>query len=421
MTSAPVASAPATSSAASTSPPATSSSRSPRRRASTPRSVRRLRRLQVTAVLLLLTFGALVVTALAVSFDASSRASESLRQYERLADARIQALKVQQSANTWALTPTDAVRADVTKQLTYLATRLADASAVDADRSRIVPLTGALVRYSMTLQDALNARGTASATLLAKADTQLGDELLTPLTAAATGAADRVSTELNAGWLPWVIGGAVVTLGGMVAISVALAKASHRYLNPGILLATLAALACVAILLGTSNAAASAASGFGQESRAELDSMATTHQQLHQMRADELLSVAMQGAGTSYQQRWATGYAAVRKALKAQAPPGPAEGDLVGYNAAHDQVVAALSKSQWDTASGVATGSSAKTFGSLDTSMNVIESNLRGPVEKSLNSTTDGVAAGIAGVVVLTLAGCWLAVWGVARRIEEYR
>ncbi len=421
MTGAPAASPPATSSSASASPPVASSSRTPRRRASTPRPVRRLRRLQVTAVLLLLAFGALVVTALAVSFDASSRAAESLRQYERLTDARMQALKVQQSANTWALTPTDAVRADVTKQLTYLATTLADASAVETDRSQIVPLTGALVRYSMTLQDALNARGTASAAVLAKADSQLGDELLTPLTAAATAAADRVPTELTTGWLPWVIGGAVVTVGGLVVISVALARASHRYLNPGIALATLAALACVGILLGTSNAGASAASGFTQDSRAELDLMATTHQQLHQMRADELLSVAMQGAGASYQQRWATGYTAVRKALKAQAPSGPAEGDLVEYNAAHDQVVAALAKSQWETASGAATGSSAKTFGTLDTSMNVIESDLRRPVERSLNSTTDGVAAGIAGVVVLTLAGCWLAVWGVARRIEEYR
>ncbi len=421
MTTVPVASPPATGSGASASLPATSSSRTPRRRASTPRSVRRLRRLQVTAVLLLLAFGALVVTALAVSFGASSRAAESLEQYERLTDARIQALKVQQAANTWALTPTDAVRADVTNQLTYLATRLADASAVDADRSRIVPLTGALVRYSMTLQDALNARGTASAALLAKADSQLGDELLTPLTAGATAAADRVPIELTAGLLPWVFGGAVVTLGGLAAVSVALARASHRYLNPGIALATLAALACVGILLGTSSAGSSAASGFTQGSRAGLDSMATTHQQLHQMRSDELLSVASQGSGTSYQQRWATNYAAVRKALKAQAPSSTAEAVLAEYNAAHDQVVTALAKSQWDTASGVVTGSSAKTFQGLDTSLNTIEANLRGPVETTLRSTTDWVAAGIAGVVVLTLAGCWLVVWGVARRIEEYR
>ncbi|MFT3970227.1 MAG: hypothetical protein QM695_08095 [Micropruina sp.] len=392
-----------------------------RRRGAAPRSVRRLRRLQIGAVALLLAFGALVVTALAVSFNASSRAAESLAQYDRLAHARIQALEVQQAANTWALTPTDAVRADVTDQLTSLATTLADASAVDTDRDRIVPLTGALVHYSMTLQDALNAKGTASAALLAKADTQLSDELLTPLTAARTTAGDRIAGQLTAGWLPWVIGGLVATVGGLIAISVALARASHRYVNPGVALALLSALASVAVLAASSTAAANVANEFTESARAELDAVATAQQQLHQARADEVLAVGLQTAGTPYQTRWTSAYTAILDGVSALPDSTSAASALKAYKATHDQLVSAAGKAQWTTAAGIATDASATAFDKVDTSLNTVGADLGGPVSTGLKSASDGAAAGIAGVIVFTLAGAGLAVWGVARRIEEYR
>ncbi len=392
-----------------------------RRRGAAPRSVRRLRRLQIAAVALLLAFGALVVTALAVQFNASSRAAESLAQYDRLANARIQALEVQQAANTWALTPTDAVRADVTDQLTSLATTLADASSVDTDRDRIVPLTGALVHYSMTLQDALNAKGTASAALLAKADTQLSDELLTPLTAARTAAGDRIAPELTAGWLPWVIGGLVVTAGGLIAISVALARASHRYVNPGVALALVSALASAAVLAALSTSASNVANDFTGSARAELDAAATIQQQLHQARADEVLAVGLQTAGTPYQTRWTSAYNAILSGVATLPDSTWSASVLKAYKATHDQVVSATGKAQWTTAASMVTDASAKAFTMIDTSLNTVRANLGGPVSTGLKSASDGAAAGIAGVIVFTLAGAGLVVWGVARRIEEYR
>lgn len=397
----------------------------PRRRTATPRSVRRLRRLQAAAVALLLAFGALVVTALAISFNASIRAAESLTQYERLGGARVQALEVQQAANTWALTPTDAVRNTVTEELTTLATTLADASAVDADRDRIVPLTGALVHYSMTLQDALNAKGEASAALLAQADSQLSKELLQPLESATAAAADRMAGELTANWLGWVIGGAVVAAGGLVGVLIALARVSHRYLNPGVALALLCALGSVAVLTLTTNAASGAASGFADGSRAEVDAVANVRQQLHQARADELLAVGLRAAGGTYQQRWTTSITAARRALVALPTSTSAVADLDAYSTAHQKVVAATGRSQWDTATGLVTGTGAgtagKTFNSVDGSLNTINANLRGPAISAVRSVENAVVGGIAGVIVLTLGGVWLAVWGVARRLEEYR
>lgn len=399
------------------------STSAPPTRRRTPRSVRRLRRLQWAAVALLLAFGALVVTALAISFNATARAAESLTQYERLGEARVQALEVQQAANTWALTPTDAVRNAVTEQLTTLATTLADASAVETDRDRIVPLTGALVHYSMTLQDALNAKGEASAALLAQADTQLAKELLAPLESATATAADRMAGELTANWLGWAIGGAVVAAGGLVGVMIALARASHRYVNPGVALALLCALGSVVVLTLTTNAAAGAASGFTGGSRAEVDAVATVRQQLHQARADEILAIGLRAGGGSYQQRWTTATTSARKALAALPSATAALDSFDAYKSAHEQVVSATGKSQWDAATGLVTGTgaSAKTFRALDLDLNTVNANLRGPASTAVRSVENAVVGAIAGVIVLTLAGVWLAVWGVSRRIEEYR
>ncbi|MFT4294735.1 MAG: hypothetical protein QM582_04915 [Micropruina sp.] len=392
-----------------------------RKRPGTPRSVRRLRRLQRTAVALLLAFGALVVTSLTVSFMASSRAMESLAQYQRLADARVQAIDVQQAANSWALTPTDAVRTSVTDRLTTLATTLADASAVDADRDRVVPLTGALVHYSMTLQDALNVRDQASAALLAQADAQLSKELLGPLTDATTATADRMSGELTTSWLGWSIGGFVLAAGGLAGILVALARASHRYLNPGVALALLCALASIGVLAAIAVAASNAAGGFTGGSRAELDTVATVRQQVHQARADELLAVALRGSGGTYQQRWTTATTAAKNSLGSLSRPGSSAARLSSYSNAHDQLVAATDKAQWDTAAGLATGASAKAFDTLDSTLGSVQANLRGPVTSSFQAVQDEIGLGIGGVIVLTVAGSGLAVWGVSRRIEEYR
>ncbi|MEZ5088755.1 MAG: hypothetical protein R2719_02980 [Micropruina sp.] len=102
----------------------------------------------------MLAFGTLVVTALVMVLVATGGARESLVQYERLAQARENALKVQQAANLWALKPSAEVRAQVNERLGVVASNLADAAGVADDRARIVPLTGALVAYGMTLQDA---------------------------------------------------------------------------------------------------------------------------------------------------------------------------------------------------------------------------------------------------------------------------
>ena len=392
-------------------------------RRTTPRSVRRLRRLQTTAVVLLLTFGALVMTALGVSLSAATNAAESLTQYQRLGDARVQALAVQQAANTWALTPTDAVRTSVTDRLTTLATKLADASAVDADRDRIVPLTGALVQYSMTLQDALNARGEASAALLAQADTQLSKQLLTPLESASAVAADRVAAELNDSWLGWTIAAFVVVAGGLIFVLVLLARASHRYLNPAVALGLLAAVASMVVLTLTSGAATGAASDFTDSGRAQADAVTTVRQQVNQARADEILAVGLRSAGATYQQRWTTASTAARKSLKELSGTTAAVTNLDAYTTAHTQVTTALGKSQWDTAAGLVTGTgaAAKQFTSLDDAIATLDAGLHNTPRSQVYSVQTVIVVAMVGVIAFTVAGAWLAVWGVARRIEEYR
>lgn len=407
---------------AQTPPPAPAQATATPRRG-TPRSVRRLRRLQVIAVALVVAFGALVVAGLAVQSSAAGHASASLAQYNRLTEARVQALQVQQAANTWALTPTAAVRAEVTSNLTTLATSLADASAVSEDRDTIAPLTAALVNYSMTLQDALNAKGTDSAALLAKADSALSADLLKPLGEAAAAAGDRVSSDLTANWLYWVIGGFVLAGGGLIAVQVALARASHRYLNPGVALGLVAALASVTVLAVTAGSATTAATSFSSTTRAELDAAATARTQLNQARADELLMIALQGGGASYRTRWNDAYSDARKAVQTISTRAKALSELTAYAEAHGEVVEAADHADWAGARSLllGDGAAATAFDEAASSLAALASDAGGPAAESVGSVGEGVVVAIAGVVLLTLAGAALAVWGVARRIEEYR
>lgn len=393
------------------------------RKASTPVAVRKLRRLQLAAVALILAFGALVVTALSISLNAAAHADESFTQYNRLADARVQALEVQQEANTWALTPTTAVRTQLDERLATLSTTLADAAGVADDRDRVVPLTGALVSYGMTLQNALNANGDASAAILAKADTQLSAELLEPLDAASTIAGDRLATDLNTNWLYWVIGGAVLAGGGLIAIMVALATASHRRVNLGVAAGVACALISAAVVAAVASSAASVATDFIGTDRASLDAVSTTRQQAHQARADELLAVGLKASGGTYLQRWTSGYTAAKSALGEVPRSTAAATKLTAYNAAHTKVVAAVNAANWSTAASTVldAGGSTGAFTSLDTALNTLNANTRSPVSTAVSGVRTSTVGSIAGVIVLTLLGAGLAFWGVSRRIEEYR
>jgi hypothetical protein len=395
----------------------------PARRRSAPNSVRRLRALQLGAVALILAFGAFCITALAMSLTAASTASQSLTQYYRLADARVQALAVQQSANAWALTPTTAVRQQLNDQLGTLATTLADAAGVADDRDRVVPLTGALVSYAMTLQDALDANGTQSAAIAAKADTQLTNDLLTPLDAATAAAGDRVSAQLEGNWKYWVLGGAVVAGAGLAAIGVALARASHRYLNIGLAAGVLCAIVSAGVVWTLAGQAGTAASEFAGTSRTALDNLTIARQNAHQARADELLAVGLQSGGSKYADRWTTGYNACKTALAAVPKSSAATSALTSYNAQHATVATAIAKASWaQAASAVVGGSSTATaFADLDTKLTALSGATRQPVTASVTSLNTGVAGAIAGVIVFTLAGAGLTFWGVSRRIEEYR
>lgn len=395
----------------------------PARRSATPDSVRRLRRLQVSAVALLLVFGALVVTALGVAFNSAQSARDTLTQYNRLADAQVQALAVQQAANTWPLSPSSELRSSVETQLGDLATTLADAAALAEDRGRMVPLTGALVRYAMTLQDALNVDGTASAALLAKADEQLNSDILTPLDQAKQSIGDRLVVDLNTNWLLWVYLGAVVAAAGLGVVLVLLARSSHRYVNLGVAAGLVCALISVGVATGALGAASSTAAGFSSDTRATMDALATSQRQLSQARADELLSIGLRGAGGTYANRWKTEYDAARTALGEVPKSTSALAALSSYNAAHNQVTAALGKSQWDQASSLAVGNGAagKAFTTADRAIADLAGTVRDPVTSAVTSVTTTIAGAIAGVILLTVAGAALATWGVARRIEEYR
>lgn len=391
-------------------------------RAGAPRSVRRLRRLQRTAVALLLVFGALAVTALTVSLTASLTARSTLAQYVRLADARTQALAVQQAANTWAVTPTAQVRTDLDARLAGLAATLAEAAAVPEDRAAVLPLAGALVRYGRVLQDALGAEGTAAVTVLAKADGQLREQLVEPLTAVQATAAARLVADLGGNWVWWVVLGAVLAAGGLVWVQVALARSSRRYLNLGVAGGLLCALISAGLVAAAVGDAGGTAATFATTSQAELDRLATAREQLNQARADELLAVG-QRTGSTYRNRWTAGVTAASAAVAELPGSTTAAAALRGYRTAHTDVISALTAQKWDAAAGLVTGSGAAAtrFAAADAAVAELAGSKRDPVTSAVAAAGDRIALAIAAVVLLTLLSAALAAWGVARRIEEYR
>ena len=173
-------------------------------------------------------------------------------------------------------------------------------------------------------------------------------------------AGDRVATDLTGNWKFWVLGGAVLAGAGLAAIGVALARASHRYLNIGLAAGLLCALVSAGVVWTVAGQAGTAASDFAGTSRAVLDNLTTARQSIHQARADELLSVGLQSAGGAYADRWSTGYDAAKNALAVVPKSGTASNALLAYSTGHSTVANAIGKSQWAQAASAAVGSSAK-------------------------------------------------------------
>lgn len=412
-----------TSQAQAPSPAANATAQTAAARSSTPATVKRLRRLRIGAVALLLTFGTLITVALGLSYSSALGAQATLTQYYRLADAQVQALTVQQTANTWPLGGSDGLRSTIETRLGEVAGTLAEAASETEDRARIAPISAALVRYAMTLQDAINAEGTESAAILARADQQLTNDVIKPLHAAKVAAGDRLAGEMNSGWTLWVYLAAAVTAAGLVAVLVALARSSHRYVNVGVALGLVSALISALVAGAAIGNAANAGGEFNSSTRPSLDSVSLAGQQINQARADELLAVGLRADGRALLTRFATGYEAARNALTSVTGASAARSSLTSYNSAHQQVASALNGSQWDTARSlvISTGPSGRGFTSADRALTTLTERLRDPATTDISQPADNLASAIGVSVLLTLIGAGMAAWGVARRLEEYR
>lgn len=179
----------------------------------------------------------------------------------------------------------------------------------------------------------------------------------------------------------------------------------------------------VTILATTAGQATTAATAFTSSTRADLDAVVTARVQVNQARADELLSVALQADGGSHRTRWETSYGEARKALQTFGTRSAALTALTAYSDAHKKVTAAIDAKDWVTATNLVllNGVAATSFTAADSAVTTLADTTRSPAAESVTSVGEGIVLAIAGVVLLTLAGAALAVWGVARRIEEYR
>jgi hypothetical protein len=220
----------------------------------------------------------------------------------------------------------------------------------------------------------------------------------------------------------------VVSLLGLLALAVWLARRTHRYLNPSL-------TGAIALLLVGLFVAAAVINGIGTATRGVADgdykravALADVTTAANDARANESLTLIRRGSGASNEAAWKTNRTAVGNTLATLGRLQDAQGldGLWGaYVTAHEKVRQLDDGGSWDQAvklsTSTAAGGAARTFNDFD----VAVTQSRDDAGKSTVASLQGLGGSAPLIAVLValaaLAASWLIVRGVGQRIEEYR
>ena len=216
----------------------------------------------------------------------------------------------------------------------------------------------------------------------------------------------------------------VLSLIGLVALAVWLAKRTHRYLN-------LSLTGAIALLLVALFVTATTITGIGRATRdvAQGDfqsavTLANATTGANDARANESLTLIKRGSGAANEKSWKNDQATVETDLRRL-------GDTSltalwnDYVASHQKVRSLDAGGRWDDAVKLSTSTAAdgaaRTFGDFD----VAVTQARDDAAKTTVSSLEGLGGSaplIAVIVALAaLVASWLVVRGIGQRIEEYR
>lgn len=370
-----------------------------------------LRRLLVAGVALMLAFGAVLVTSLALADDGLRAADAQISALQRASVVSAALHQTDLAAASWGLDKDSTSRAALIDALHDLTAQVAALSSEDGASAG--PLAQEVTDYAMLIQRALDADASSVLNRLQAAHTQLTVSTRPLLDTFETETKTAVDARLS-GQLTWPADVAVgVTLALLVLLGLLLARRSRRVLNLGVLVA----LALVAVGWFTVSRVAGAGSADAAYRDAISSSLPAVRNEASLAMVSQQFSLARKSTAAPLAGDPA---ARLKRALTLVEPQGNLYVLLEQLNQQVGSVAALAGKSDWAGATSTAK-SSVTTWAKAEAELTAEQSALwRLPITQITQSRSLLLTAGVIAVVAVVGAAAALAL-GINQRLREYR
>ena len=392
----------------------------------------RMRLFGLLGVLAAVLLGAISANALLASQAAVERAANNTEQVVRVQSIHVDLLRADAVATNaflvGGLESADS-RLKYEQALSSVATSLTKAAAAQpADGNALGALSVKVQAYAALVEQARsnNRLGLpVGAQYLTQASAGLRADAIPIVSQIVKANEDRSRKEFDRSnsSLQLLVG--VVSLIGLVALAVWLARRTHRYLNRSL-------SGAIALLLVALFVAATQISGIGTAtadvSRGNFQqavSLANVTTAANDARSNESLTLIRRGSGASNEASWKADRDAVEKGLDGIRDGAELRGLWAAYVVAHEQVRKLDDGGRWDDAVKASTNTTAAgAAGTFDEFYQRV-AQARDTAAKATVSTLQGLGGSAPLYAVLValaaLVASWLIVRGVGQRIEEYR
>lgn len=383
-----------------------------------------LRRLQAIAALVLLVLGGvgtLLITQLGADLE---YAPQVAAQSARLGEVQTRLL----GAATLATEGVLRGNGGTTAQASQAGTRVGEAvgllveaaTARPQDTAALSELSREVTAYGVALR-AADGRDTATARdLLAKAGTQLDDQVLPDLAVLQTALATEASDQ-TLGWAFVMPALGLMAAGFLIWVSWVVAQRSRRVLNLGLVGALVAVLVIGWVTLAAQQATTVAA---GQSRGTQftrvigLNEASTQVDRARRVQAEALLA-------RSWSDARAKSVDAALDAAQTAADTAASRNQLDSYRTAADALSTLMAKSDWVGAGKLALSNDKSGVAATSTAFQKLVAEGRAQASNAAAEAAQDVRGGLpwqlAAVILAALVGAGLAVAGMAQRLVEYR
>jgi hypothetical protein len=322
-----------------------------------------------------------------------------------------------------------AQRAAYDEAIAVTGTLIAEAAeSQPADADALAALNTEIVNYAAAIEQARanNRQGfPIGAQYLRNASAGLRADALPILDNLVSANSDRAAGEMSAavGWIFLVVG--MLVLAALVAAQVWLAQRFRRYLNPGLVAAS---VVIIVALIGAGigiNALASATKSIKTGSFTAVTTSAKIRIQAYDAKSNESLTLIARGSGQAFEQAWTTAAGKISGQLDTLPDAGGLQLAWTSYENVHKQIRSLDDNGNWDRAVALATGSEPTganaAFGAFDRAATSYLDAASASTANRLAGAQPGLVIGAIALFLAGLAAALAGRYGVAARLREYR